>query len=259
MIIKNIDGKVIFEGNNLSNVDLRYADLSGANLSGVDLSRSILLNANLTKSNLTGAFLSATVLLGANLCNADLSDAFLPYAYLQDANLRNANLTNADLSAANLSYADLSGAILIRSNLLGANLLSSLLSGANLSGANLEGVKGLVKKMGVEAGNYYWKRFDEGLKNNDYKFKVGLNKLKDGEKFNSDPRALCAYPGFHFGSRSWCKINYPMRPLEALIKIPENAEINEPYATNGQASANMIEIIKIYDTRTGEDVTEKYQ
>lgn len=70
-------------GVNLSNTDLRSADLSGANLS----------NANL---------------IGANLSNADLSGADLSYSILDDANLIGANLTGANLSNANLEgvYAD---------------------------------------------------------------------------------------------------------------------------------------------------------
>lgn len=149
-----------------------------------------------------------------------------------------------NLSGANLSGADLSG----------ANL-----SGANLWGANLSGTKGLVKIMGVEPGNYYWKRFDAGLNNNGYQYKIGLNKLRDGETFAADERVLCSHPGFHFGSRSWCAVNFPRHPLGARIRIPEGAKINEPWATDGKASADMIEILQVFDVKTGEDVTEKYR
>jgi hypothetical protein len=47
--------------------------------------------------------------------------------------------------------------------------------------------------------------------------------------------------------------------LEALIRIPDGAQINEPWATNGKASADMVEIIQIWDVKTGKDVTEKYR
>ena len=192
--IKNLEGKVIFEGANLSG-----ADLSGANLSGADLFR--------------------------------------------------ANLSGANLSGANLSGADLSGA-----NLSGANLFR-----ADLSGADLSGAKGLVKIVGVEVGNYYWKRFEEGLYNNGYQFRVGLNKLRIGERFANDEKRLCSYPGFHFASRSWCATHYSDRPLEAKIRIPEGAKINEPWATDGKASADMIEILQVFDTKTGEDVTNLFK
>jgi hypothetical protein len=113
--------------------------------------------------------------------------------------------------------------------------------------------------MGVEHGNCYWKRFNTGLNNNGYQFYVGLNKLRDGEVFASDDRVTCSHPGFHFGSRSWCAVNYNDRPLEARIRIPEGAQINEPWATDGKASADMIEILQVFDTKTGADVTKQYE
>ena len=70
---------------------------------------------------------------------------------------------------------------------------------------------------------------------------------------------MCSWPGFHFASRSWCAANYPDRPLEALIRIPADAKINEPWATDGKASANMIEILQVFDAKTGKDVTDKYR
>jgi len=160
----------------------------------------------------------------------------------------------ADLRGANLSGADLSWADLSRADLIGANL-----SGANLIGANLSGAKSLVKIMGVEPGNTYWKRFDGGLNNNGYQFRVGLNVLRDGEKFADDERVVCGYPGFHFASRSWCAAYYPQRPLEARIRIPLDAIICEPWATDGKASADRIDILQVFDVATGEDVTEKYR
>jgi hypothetical protein len=117
----------------------------------------------------------------------------------------------------------------------------------------------MVKIMGVQVGNYYWKRFEIGLKNNGYQYHLGLNKLRDGEKFADDERVVCSYPGFHFGSRSWCAVNYPDRPLEAKIRIPEEAKINEPWTSDGKASADMIEIIQVFDVATGKDVTDLYR
>ena len=72
MIIKNKEGEVIFEGDNLQGADLQYANLRGANLRG----------ANLRGANL----------LGANLRDADLQGADLQYAYLRGADLRGAYL-----------------------------------------------------------------------------------------------------------------------------------------------------------------------
>ena len=175
------------------------------------------------------------------------------YANLCGANLCGANLRGANLRDANLYGATLCGADLTRANLYGANL-----RGADLRGADLTNTKYKVKIMGVEPGNYYWKRFNEGLINNGYQFYVGLNTLREGEVFASDDRVTCSYPGFHFASRSWCAIYYEYRPLEARIRIPEDAQVNEPWATDGKSSADRIEILEVFDTKTGENVTHKF-
>jgi hypothetical protein len=177
----------------------------------------------------------------------------IEWAVNNDANLSCANLSCANLSCANLSCANLSDANLSDANLSHANLSDANLSGANLSGANL------VKRMGVEQGNTYWKRFSDGLNNNGYQFKVGLNCLREGEVFASDERSMCSYPGFHFASRSWCAAYYQDRPLEAKIRIPLDAQINEPWATDGKASADKIEILQVFDVKTGNDVTDLYR
>jgi hypothetical protein len=218
-----------------------------------DLSYANLRNADLRYANLSNADLRYADLRNANLRNADLRNADLSYADLSYANLSNANLRNADLRYANLRNADLSYA-----NLRNADLRNADLSYADLSYANLEEIKGLCKIMGVLAGNRYWKRFGAGLIDKHYQFKVGLNELRPGEVFADDERVLCSYPGFHFASRSWCALNYSERPLEALIRIPDDAKVNEPWATDGKASADKIDILQIFDVSTGKDVTEKY-
>jgi len=180
-------------------------------------------------------------------------------AIKSEADLSRAYLYDADLSGADLSGANLSGACLYDADLSGANLSRADLSRANLSGAYLYDARNMIKTMGVETGNYYWKRFNEGLVNNNYQFKVGINRLRDGEVFADDERQVCSSPGFHFASRSWCAVNYGDRPLEAKIRIPEDAKINEPWATDGKASADTIEIIQVFDVATGTDVTEQYR
>ena len=208
------------------------------------LCRAHLIEANLRGANLEGADLTEANLERATLCGANLYGA-----YLERANLEGANLTEANLCRANLCGAHLYGA-----DLYGANL-----EGADLYRANLTNTEGLVKLMGVTQGNFYWKRFNSGLNNNEYQFKVGLNTLNPHEVFADDDRVLCSYPGFHFASKSWCDLNYGERPLEAKIRIPEDAKINEPWATDGKASADMIEIIQVFDVATGEDVTDQYR
>jgi hypothetical protein len=196
------------------------------------------------RANLTGAYLADANLRGANLTGANLTGANLTDADLGDADLTDANLRDADLTDADLTDADLTGAYL---------------GDANLTGAYLTDAKNMVKIMGIEPGNIYWKRFDKGLNNNGYQFYVGINVLRDGEVFASDERVTCSYPGFHFASRSWCAVNCSGRPFEAKIRIPEDAQINEPWATDGKASASTIEILQVFDTVTGEDVTDKYR
>ena len=207
------------------------------------------------KHRYSGAVLYSLETKSIKLCveAALKSEANLSEADLSWADLKGANLKEADLSWADLSWADLSGADLSEANLKGAYL-----NGADLSEANLNGAKNLVKIMGVEPGNTYWKRFDVGLNNNGYQFRVGLNVLSDGEKFANDERVVCGYPGFHFASRSWCAAYYPQRPLEARIRIPLDAKICEPWATDGKCSADQIEILEVYDTITGENVTHLY-
>jgi hypothetical protein len=178
------------------------------------------------------------------------------YSSVKDALEKNrgAYLGGADLGGAYLGGADLGGAYL-----RGADLRGAYLRGADLRGADLRGAKNLVKLMGVEPGNIYWKRFDSGLKNNGYHFYVGLNTLREGEVFAADDRVTCSYPGFHFASRSWCALYYPDRPLEARIRIPEDAQINEPWATDGKCSADRIEILQVFEVATGKDVTDQFR
>ena len=243
MKLSRRDGSVLYAGA-YANIKSLIAYLSRADLSGADLYR-----ANLSGADLSGADLSGADLYRADLYRADLSGADLSGADLYRANLSGANLFGADLSGADLSGANLSGADLYRANL----------SGANLSGADLSGAENMVKKMGVEPGNYYWKRFGKDLINEGFQFFVGVNTLREGEVFAADDRDTCSYPGFHFASRSLCGVNYSMRPLEARIRIPLDAQVNEPWATDGKASADKIEILQIFDIATGEDITDNYR
>jgi hypothetical protein len=229
---------------NLSYAGLRSADLSFANLRSADLSFANLRSANLRYANLSFS----------NLSSANLSYAGLSYADLSFANLRSANLSSANLSFANLRSADLRSA-----DLRSADLSSANLSSADLRSADLSSAKNLIKIMGVIPGNCYYKRFETGLNNQGYQYNVGLNILRNGEKFADDERVACTYPGFHFASKSWCAVNYSYRPLEALIRIPLNAKINEPWATDGKASADKIEILQVWEVKTGKDVTEDYK
>ena len=219
------------------------ADLCGANLRGVNLHDANLRHVILCGANLSDVNLCNANLRGANLCNASLRGADLC-----DTNLYNTDLRGADLRGANLRGADLRG----------ANLRDVSLSRADLRDADLTGTKNMVKIMGVEPGNHYWKAIGDSLCNNNYRFKLGLNELPEGEVFADDDRGMCSYPGFHFSSKSWCKINYGERKYLCKIRIPENAIVNEPWATDGKASADKIEIVQILLMATEEDVTGEF-
>jgi uncharacterized protein YjbI with pentapeptide repeats len=115
----------------LSNTDIRGANLFKANFSGADL-----FGANLSR-----AFLREADLSGARLFGANLSGAHLFGANLSEADLFGADLFGADLSGADLREADLSGADLRRwADLSGADLSGADLRGADLSGADLRGI-----------------------------------------------------------------------------------------------------------------------
>ena len=236
--IRKVTNEVLFTSQHKTIKDcLEEANLQGANLQ----------EANLWEANLQGANLQEANLWEANLQGANLQGANLQRAKLREAKLREANLQGADLQEADLREADL----------WEANLQEADLREANLQGADLVGAKHLVKIMNVKVGDKYWKRFNVGLNNRDYQFYVGLNCL--GVAFADDERILCSGPGFYFASREWCDKNYWERPLEAIIRIPEGAKINEPWATDGKASADMIEILQVFDVASGKDVTELYR
>jgi hypothetical protein len=203
-------------------------------------------------------------LCGANLRGVDLRGAVLSYADLSYANLFCANLRDADLFGANLFGANLSGTDMRGANLRDADLFGANLFGTDLRGANLSGAKNMVKVVGVFPGNRYYKAISENLYNNGYTFTVGLNTLREGEVFASDDRVLCSFPGFHFASESWCRTHYGDRRYLCLIRIPtkeeyEQIEINEPWTTDGKASASAIIIEKVFDTKDGDkDVTDRF-
>jgi uncharacterized protein YjbI with pentapeptide repeats len=131
-------------------------DLSNANLKCADLQTVSLRNAYLYRADLSHANLSYSNLYRAYLCQADLScsilhQVVLRYANLKEANLRHASLNKAKLSDANLCHADLSEANLSEaslrgSDLKGANLHKTNLSGAVLLATNLLNVKNLTQE-----------------------------------------------------------------------------------------------------------------
>jgi uncharacterized protein YjbI with pentapeptide repeats len=87
-------------GFELSQVDLRKADLIGSNLRGANLSHSNLQGADLREADLREANLSFV-----NLQGADLSRAKLQRVLLFDADLGGAMIRDADLTEARFNHA----------------------------------------------------------------------------------------------------------------------------------------------------------
>ncbi|MCG8368728.1 MAG: pentapeptide repeat-containing protein [Pseudanabaenales cyanobacterium] len=126
----------------LSNAQLRYAnlrnaDLSGGRLSQADLHKAKLSYANLCNADLSDAHLGQADLHNAKLSQANLHNAKLSYAHLFEANFFAADLRDADLREADLRAADLQEADLRDADLQAANLYKVRLSRANLQAANL--------------------------------------------------------------------------------------------------------------------------
>jgi uncharacterized protein YjbI with pentapeptide repeats len=138
----------------LSNADLREADLSGAKLVGssyivgvgsqsVNLNREydtnevVLIGANLRETNLSKANLRGANLIAVNFHGADFSGANLRETNLPLAHLNGANFQEADLWGANLAWAKLIKADLRKANLTRADLRKANFQGANLSRARL--------------------------------------------------------------------------------------------------------------------------
>ncbi len=130
----------------LSQAELKQADLSSANLSRVLMVRTNLSGANLNEANLLAARLVGANLSSARLAKADLRGAILENASLTGADLGEAKLNDADLYGARLGRTiaigtQLSNANLIKTEWQGADLSSAYLDRANLSNANLSAAR----------------------------------------------------------------------------------------------------------------------
>jgi uncharacterized protein YjbI with pentapeptide repeats len=170
---------------NLTCASLSWANLREANLRGANLTDATLSWAKLTEANLREANLREANLRGANLTDATLSWANLTEANLTCANLRGANLTDATLSWANLTEANLTCANLTGANLTEANLSEANLTGANLSEANLSGCSGLLSAKEWVRSHF---EYDDNGNLIVYRAQNGYNKNPDGWVF--EPGAI---------------------------------------------------------------------
>ena len=150
---------------NLSNRDLRFADLrnlllpkadlSGANLDGADLKDAILSGADLRPSDPEGggcvqdegqrlvleAHQQSSAGLTAKEVDIPVCVASLKAARLEDTRLDGASLLRARLQGSNLSEADLRGAKLRNARLEEADLFRAKLEAADLRSAEFQGAR----------------------------------------------------------------------------------------------------------------------
>jgi uncharacterized protein YjbI with pentapeptide repeats len=134
-------------GADLSDMDLRDADLSGAFFESVRFDGADLRGAKLVGAVLAHGSLCDVRLDGADLCKANLGKAKLHRANFSDANLNEAKLGGADFNEAILHRARLDGADLHGTSFIGADatgvlgdkliLVETKLAGTKLAGAKL--------------------------------------------------------------------------------------------------------------------------
>lgn len=117
----------------LSNIDIRGANLREAYLEGANFRKSNLQEVDLSEAHLQKAYLFGIKLQNANLNNTNLQDVVF-----SKANLKNADLTNAKLQGAKLFKANLQYVVLYEANLQGADLNQANLQDAFLGEANLQ-------------------------------------------------------------------------------------------------------------------------
>ncbi|MFG3291689.1 pentapeptide repeat-containing protein [Streptomyces sp. NPDC048179] len=121
---------------NLTQTDLRGAELYNHSLRNIELREAWLDNAQFFRVDLFGAELQRSCFVGADFCWA---------------NLLIVNLEGADLRNARLHGACLENATLRRADLRGADMTEAQLQGADLRDAQLDGTTGLTVEQIIEA------------------------------------------------------------------------------------------------------------
>ena len=136
---RDVDGwkemRANLDGADISNTDLRFANLKYASLNDVnfyksdlreaDLRRASLQHTNLSYADFREATLNDTNIANSNLTYADFDDASFVGAYLSHS-----NLTRADLQGANLAWADIHSCVFYDTDLRDCNFMYSNLRGS---------------------------------------------------------------------------------------------------------------------------------
>ena len=136
---RDVDGwkemRANLDGADISNTDLRFANLKYASLNDVnfyksnlkeaDLRRASLQHTNLSYADFREAILNETNIANSNLTHTDFGDASFVGAYLSHS-----NLTRADLQGANLAWADLRSCVFDDTDLRDCNFMYANLRGS---------------------------------------------------------------------------------------------------------------------------------
>lgn len=136
---RDVDGwkemRANLDGADISNTDLRFANLKYAHLDDVDFCQSNLKGADLRIASLHHAYFGYANLCEANLNGADIVNGNFYYADFSDASLIGTCLVGSVLTNADFEYANLICADLRNCNLCHANFRCCNLWKANLVGA----------------------------------------------------------------------------------------------------------------------------
>ena len=232
---------------NFNNVDLSDADLRNANLSYVNFSKANLRHADLSDADLRGADLSNT-----NLSNAKLIDASFIGANLNDTDLHNTDLSNANLSCVHFIGANLKGANLRYADLSDANLSDANLRDADLRGANLSNTKGLLSSIDYLKQNFEftkdgiiaYKTFNGSYTQN-LNWKIEPEAIIT-ENVNFNRTELCGC-GINVAPLEWVKKHYNGVIWKVLIKWEWLCGVIVPYNTDGKIRCERVQLIEIID------------
>lgn len=129
---RDVDGwkkmRANLDGADISNTDLRFANLKYASLDDVNFYKSDLrwtnfCNASLQHTNLSYTDFREATLNGANICDSNLIHADFGDASLMGTYLAHSNLTKADLQGANLGWTDLRDCVFYDTDLRDCNFM----------------------------------------------------------------------------------------------------------------------------------------
>ena len=175
-----------FNGWDLDNVNLEFAELSFARLNNASLKNANLWGANLSDAELKGADLQGAKISGAKLIQAQCEGANFTYAslegaILENADLRKTNFTGAHLRRAKFIGVDLSSSKLIDADIEGADFRRAKFEATNFEGANID-------EANFEETHRKFLNINNGLSQIKYKDDTMYNQLLDRTTSESEEK-----------------------------------------------------------------------